>query len=445
MAGKEGLFRSTIFGKRINKSGRTVIIADPFTPVHQIRLPLEILDCMRPLVKVTWTNINALRDIPLFTKDGTPVDEILPGSEYYRLYDPAIDQVCINRQPSLWKYAIMSFTALPTEHNVIKINPCITTAFNADFDGDEMNVFLIDSEQSKSEVSEILNIRNNAISDDGKAVIQPVQDTITGSYMMSMDKSYVPPLRFSNYYIYSDTDEHYKHCVNTHCASGILSLAFPSSLCLRADGVDIVDGVLKHGTLRKESLCLIMKHVSDACLFLTKLQQIVVLWLSHRGLSTSITDCISDKTIDFSSLDINDLDEDGVKYRINQFREQYNTDGISSLDKMIQSGAKGQSLNRIQIRHYLGQQYIGGNRISPLPYHTDNTLEYNGFIKSSYVNGLNPREYFFHQMAAREGVVNTGISTSETGYLSRRTIKLMSDIVISHDGSIVEGDSILRF
>jgi DNA-directed RNA polymerase beta' subunit len=95
------------------------------------------------------------------------------------------------------------------------------------------------------------------------------------------------------------------------------------------------------------------------------------------------------------------------------------------------SGAKGQPLNMMQMCCYLGQQYVGGERI--------------GFIKSSYMEGLNPTEYFFHQMAAREGVVNTGVSTSETGYLGRRATKIISDTVTDYDNLVVEHNRIISF
>src|ERR1700739_3880481 len=103
--------------------------------------------------------------------------------------------VCINRQPSLSKYSFMSFGVKKGNSKVMMINPCVTTAFNADFDGDEMNVFLLDDVQSRCEVRAILNVKNNS------EVLQPVQDTITGSYLMSKG-THVESYKFDNYYMY---------------------------------------------------------------------------------------------------------------------------------------------------------------------------------------------------------------------------------------------------
>ncbi|KAH8549077.1 hypothetical protein BGW37DRAFT_503476 [Umbelopsis sp. PMI_123] len=94
-------------------------------------------------------------------------------------------------------------------------------------------------------------------------------------------------------------------------------------------------------------------------------------------------------------------------------------------------------MNIVQMCSYLGQQYISGDR--------PNLHGNRSFIKSSYIDGLNPTEYFIHQMAAREGVVNTGVSTSETGYLGRRATKIVSDVQTSYGGMTVENNQIISF
>ncbi|KAK9759605.1 DNA-directed RNA polymerase II core subunit rpo21 [Basidiobolus ranarum] len=115
---------------------------------------------------------------------------------------------------------------------------------------------------------------------------------------------------------------------------------------------------------------------------------------------------------------------------------------------MVSSGAKGNKLNITQISEQLGQQYMYGEPVKcQLPYKYSNDLDnqlQNGYITSSYVKGLNPYEFFVHQMAAREGIVNTGVSTASTGYLNRRACKLMGDIKVMYNNTIGTDNCTLR-
>lgn len=446
ISGKEGLFRQNIFGKRVNRSARTIVVGDPFLPIECVRLPQEIMDVLRPEIRVTFYNVSAVRAMAekseIRTKDDQVVQphQVLPGNTFYRVCQEN-DVVCINRQPSLSKYSFMSFgvkKALNTS-KVMMINPCVTTAFNADFDGDEMNVFLLDNVQSRCEIQEILNVKHNSEFPS----VQPVQDTITGSYLMSKGE-YVESYEFDNYYMYSDTTfEHFSRCKDTSSTRGIISLALPSDFCLDSETVKIKKGILEVGVLTKKTILNIMSFLDDRCQFLNVLQKISSIWLMKNGLSISLAEYKA--KIDFGSLEnevtVNDYSENDIKQAIDIFRaEQERTWSHGDLAGIVMSGAKGQALNIMQMCCYLGQQYIGGDRISQ-----NGDLESCGFIKSSYMDGLNPTEYFFHQMAAREGVVNTGVSTSETGYLGRRATKIISDVVTDYNNLVVEHNRIISF
>ncbi|KAK9659765.1 DNA-directed RNA polymerase II core subunit rpo21 [Basidiobolus ranarum] len=115
---------------------------------------------------------------------------------------------------------------------------------------------------------------------------------------------------------------------------------------------------------------------------------------------------------------------------------------------MVSSGAKGNNLNLTQISQQLGQQYMYGEPVKcQLPYKYFNDLDnqlQNGYINSSYVKGLNPYEFFVHQMAAREGIVNTGVSTASTGYLNRRACKLMGDVKVMYNNTIGTDNCTIR-
>lgn len=431
ISGKEGLFRQNIFGKRVNRSGRTVVVGDSFLPIECVRLPQEIIDVLRPEIIVTFNNMRSVQEMAekgwIRTKDDMEIKphQVLPGNTFYRLCQEG-DMVLINRQPSLSKYSIMSFKVARGTSEVMMINPCITPAFNADFDGDEMNVFLLDDVRSTVEVRGILNVENNA------ECIQPVQDTITGSYMMSKDNNTYDD--FDNYYMYASTSfDHFKRCKKTRRLSGVLSLCFDEDFSVDLDGIVVRDGILEKGIMTKKNIMKIMSCIKDKCKFINSLQKITSLWLMENGLSVSVTNY--KKKCDFTIVD--DAEEDEMEYAIEYLRSTQTIEGEGHLKDIVDSGAKGQPMNIIQMCSYLGQQYISGDR--------PNLHGNRGFIKSSYIDGLNPTEYFIHQMAAREGVVNTGVSTSETGYLGRRATKMVSDVVTSYGGMVVEGNQIISF
>lgn len=431
ISGKEGLFRQNIFGKRVNRSGRTVVVGDSFLPVECVRLPQKIMDVLRPEIAVTFNNMHSVQEMAekgwIRTKDDVEIrpHQVLPGNSFYRLCQEG-DMVLINRQPSLSRYSIMSFKIVRGSDEVMMINPCITPAFNADFDGDEMNVFLLDDVKSRVEVREILNVENNA------ECIQPVQDTITGSYMMSKDESVYED--FDNYYMYVSTSfNHFKRCKNTKKLSGVLSLCFEESFSANLGDVVVQDGILEKGIMTKKNIINLMSHMKDKCKFINSLQKVTSLWLMENGLSISVTNY--KKKCDFAIVD--DAEEDEMEEAIEYLRSIQTIDSSGHLKDIVDSGAKGQPINIMQMCSYLGQQYISGDR--------PNLNGNRGFIKSSYIDGLDPTEYFIHQMAAREGVVNTGVSTSETGYLGRRATKMVSDVVTSYNNMVVENNQIISF
>src|SRR3984893_8860293 len=289
ISGKEGLFRQNIFGKRVNRSARTIVVGDPFLPIECVRLPEEMMDVLRPEIRITFYNAPAVRtmaakgEIRFQDNELVQPHQILPGNTFFRVCQEN-DMVCINRQPSLSKYSLMSFGVKKSQSKVMMINPCVTTAFNADFDGDEMNVFLLDDVESRFEVQELLNIKNNSEFPS----IQPVQDTITGSYLMSKG---MHADDFDNYYMYSETTfEHFKRCKDTRSSRGILSLAFPSDFDLELSDLVIKQGILEAGILTKKMILNIMTHLDDRCRFLNVLQKITSIWLMGNGLSISLTE-----------------------------------------------------------------------------------------------------------------------------------------------------------
>ncbi len=365
ISGKNGIFRNTSLGKRINRSGRAVIAPDPFLPVNTIALPEKIWNVMK-------IDANDRR----LTKT-----------------------VCINRQPSLSKYSIMSFKAV--SHNisdVIFINPCVTPAFNADFDGDEMNVFFLDHPSSREEMSDLIFVDNNMISyQNDRPIIYPVQDVITGCYMMTAHPVEVTEREMSEAAMLCGIVENRNYPRTT---LGLLSMTLPHDFSYNHDDILVINGQFVSGMLRKKELLRMLRFVNLLSHVETVMQRVVCHWVFSQGLSATLSDC-SD------------------------------TSEKNNILTMINSGSKGNVRNYISITQHVGEQYVKGKNI--------------GYCESSYFKGLSPDEYFTHQMAAREGVVNTGVSTSGAGYLSRRGCKKISETIVSYEGTVINNDKIISF
>lgn len=211
---------------------------------------------------------------------------------------------------------------------------------------------------------------------------------------------------------------------------------------------------------------------------LSTAQRVVNYWLLHRGYTISVSDTIADErvlneiaTILAStraavSVIIQDLDAGRIKLKpgltlMDSFEKQINTElntatsklggeaqkslsRANNINNMVKGGSKGGPINISQIMGCLGQQNVEGKRISfgfdkrSLPHFTKNDLgaESKGFVANSYLKGLTPQEFYFHTMGGREGVIDTAVKTSNTGYIQRRLVKAMEDIAVHYDGTV---------
>ena len=415
MSGKSGIFRELMIGKRVESSARAVITGDPYLQTNEVSVPQTISDGIRVKVTCGKYNIKYLRELAdagnLWwegTNDVVALHNILYGMAFERKLQNG-DLVMLNRQPSLSRLSLMCFkVVLKTDpsSNVLSINPQATAPFNADFDGDEMNTFFM---SNKVEMAELCQISNDELT--------PVQDVVTGCYMMS--KTNVPV----SLQLWSECTMYCTDSNTTPTLSGLASGVKSSqdthgllSMCITGyDG-----SVLNKKTLKS--------LLSDGHMNLYALQLIVLTWLSTHGL-----------TVPFKSFNTSP-----AKIRRGEtpdsFRERCllyvknvmsNNPDASGLMSMINSGAKGSAAHASHMALSLGQQYIGGKE---------------GILcERPYSRGLTPKEFFGHQMAAREGVVSTGVSTANTGYLNRRACKIMADLKVQYNDTVADDVMISSF
>jgi DNA-directed RNA polymerase beta' subunit len=372
MSGKEGIFRDIMKGKRLDKSSRSVVVGDPNIRLDQILVPRRICDEITIGERCFEHNVERLKSLAsegrVFWRstDVAMVEgDIVQGQEYDRCLTDG-DYVLFNRQPSLSKDSLMSFRVRVRKDDslAIGINHAVAGAFNADFDGDEMNIFSNWGLMSQAELNSLCDVGYSR-------ELRPIQDTLTGVHLLE--------------------------------SVGIGTL------------MDCLTEVTEGGR----------RTVDDTY----HLQRMINRWLLTVGFNVNVLDCM------WSEEDMREKEkmkqrlnrQDFVEWTQKKCLESYEG---SSIHKMIRSGGKGNVTNMSQIMACVGFQHIG-----------DRTE----FVESSFLEGLKPREFVVHSMAARRGVINTGVQTSTTGYLNRRASMLMADCQADYAGNILGGDRIVSF
>jgi len=261
----------------------------------------------------------------------------------------------------------------------------------------------------------------------------------------------------------------------------LISCAIPETFDYSDRDVTIESGKIKLGRITNSSLKGIIKSMrynrgeEDVARFINNIQKITNVWLSSKGFSVGYQDCVVeglDKNISTSiEKEIERIEKLSIKdeyllnIEVNNIRnisQKVCMDMVTEKNKlqnpilqMVNSGAKGSITNFCQIAALLGQQNVRGKRpekilsrnTRTIPHVKlgDNSLEALGFCFSSYSKGLSPSEYFFHCQGARDGLINTGVNTSKTGYIQRKFCKSLENVKICYDGTVRFGDKIVQF
>ena len=435
LSGKGGIFRSIMLGKRLDRCARSVITGDPNLDIDRITIPKMVSERIKISETVHDHNVNSM--ITRASKDQVwcpqrqtliGPEDVICGAVFDRCLEDG-DRILFNRQPSLSRSSLLSFKAnISRQPNILSIrfNPLVTSSFNADFDGDEMNIFAGYGIESKAEMDILCDVKENIYCDD-VPMIKAIQDTITSVYLLTSERYDISKETFSD--CICITERYIFRASPT--GKDLFSLSLPEEMEYKHGEIVIKDGILEKGVINAQVLNgNILKYIyetfgpSRVTKFLQDVQKTSIRWMLDIGFNVRLRD------IHWSEEDSNvikDLNQDVMMDEIYKIcEENYSWTPIMS---MIQSGAKGSTINAAQMSVSLGQQYINGEK--------------RGFIDSSYLTGLTPEQFILHAMAAREGVINTGLSTSVTGYLNRRGCKVVADIRERYNGTIgTEGKTI---
>lgn len=490
--GKTGRVRSNLMGKRVDFSGRTVITSDPYIDIDQVGIPKKMAMELTIPEEVTPYNIKYLSGL---VKNGR---DIYPGANFvlrinYRDGKQEIqkidlkyrkktiklnlddiverhsvdgDYVLFNRQPTLHKPSMMGHKIQVIDNdelNTFRMNVSVCKPYNADFDGDEMNIHLAQSIQARNELKRIANVQYQIISaKDSSPIIGCQQDTLSGAYMLTDPTAKLIGWEIANILCNTTSDTKFNIKMNKeYSGHEIFSHIIPAGINTTKKSGDkvtlqITNGKLISGYLDKSALSFaknsIIHFIWDKYgpiktrKFIDDSQRLVLNYLLCRGQTVGLKDTIINEDISkkIQHVITNKILES--KYQITQYENDVDQISLEIIEATLSaelnavqsnigqilmgqininnffwasaiSGAKGNATNVAQVSGVLGQNNVDGSRIKKkiegralIYWHKDDdTPEARGFIKSSYLSGLKGFEFFYNAMAGREGLIDTAI------------------------------------
>ena len=517
LKGKQGRIRGNLLGKRTNFSGRTVITSNPDIGTDELGVPLKLAMVLTFPEVVTPQNISRLSKLVKNGRDNYPgANYVFPKGNNKRPIDLRYrkknikihygdiierhlvdgDYVLYNRQPSLHKLSMMGHRCVifkDPELTTFGMNVSVTAPYNADYDGDEMNIFVPQSIQASTELELIANVRNQIIAPgESNPKIELKQDAPLGAYLLTRQNMIMEPHHASNIIMKIKNIEH--NFENEEVRSyDVLSALLPKKLNIvqYADNgekkFEIINGKLLKGTLTNQLInkviltTILDQYGNDAATdFIDNFQRIILQFLLSNGSTVGLKDIVlSDegskkckdqlkkKRLEVESMitEIENnpdlVDSEILETNITSILQSVLGDiskiAMADLKKdnnlfiLIDSKAKGKPDNVAWMSAGRGQVLLNfgrikkkiNNRTLPHFFQNDDRPEARGYIESSLFEGLKPLEFFMDAMTGREGLIDTAIKTAESGYIQRRLIKCMEDLAVHYDGTVRNGNNVI--
>ena len=408
------------------------------------------------------------------------------------------DVAIFNRQPSLHRMSMMVHEIRVMPGKTFRFNLADCTPYNADFDGDEMNLHVIQSEEARAEAKILMRVQEHIITPRyGGSVIGGIHDHISGAYLLThgnriLPKSLVLEILGAIGWVGSLPEEVEKNGTVGYRGTDVLSLIVPAGFKLQytsrsGDEVNVVNGQVS-GTIDKRGIgaedgrlldAVVQTHGSDAgAEFLNRMTKMTIAICSAMGFTTGIDDEdlppeakekideINARASDEVDAELEKFGKDGRRYEARPGRTPLETleeNILGILDRgkadsgevakdhlgsdnpavmMAVSGARGSMDNLAMMAGSIGQPKVRGKRLERgyqdrvLPHfpRKQKGAKEKGFVSSSFKRGLEPTEFFMLSVSGRESLVDTAVRTSKSGYMQRRLINAMDDLKVSNDG-----------
>jgi len=477
LKGKQGRFRQNLLGKRVDYSGRSVIVVGPSLKLHQCGLPKKMaIELFKPFIMKRLVDRDFVQNI----KSAKKMVENT-SSEVWEVLEEVISEhpVLLNRAPTLHRLGIQAFEPVLVEGKAIKLHPLVCHAFNADFDGDQMAVHLPLSPRAQMECWTLMLSTNNLLSPaNGQPVVTPSQDIVLGIfYLTSVLEGLVGEGRYF---------DDYDNLIRTF-EYGYLKLRTKIKYLIDDEFVETTPGRLIFNKLLPDDYPFVNEVIGD------------------KGLSKIIADVLRNNGSPFTVEMLDGIKETGYKYATyfaptismadiivpkekkeiiakedkkveeieNEYRNGFITDeerynrvinvwtnaneviadimfdqlsvdnhGLNSIYIMAESGARGSKQQIRQLAGMRGLMAKPSGEIIEVP------------IRANFKEGLTVLEYFISTNGARKGLADTALKTADAGYLTRRLVDIAQDVVVSMDDcgstlgidlyAIKEGDNVIE-
>jgi len=516
---KEGRFRGNLAGKRVNFSARTVISPDPMINIDEVGVPEVIAKELTIPLRVNERNIE---EVKAFVKNGP---DVWPGANYVIRPDGRRkkvtsvskdeivneitsgyvverhikdgDVVLFNRQPSLHRMSIMGHKVRVMPYRTLRLNLSVCTPYNADFDGDEMNLHVLQNEEAQVEAESLMivpkNIRSPRFSGP---IVGAVRDHLSGLYLLTHGETKFTREVFTQLVRGVDTDVEIPD-KSYLTGKEIFSLFLPKDFSIEhksksGDLVVIKNGKLLEGTIDKAAVGAESGKIIDKIemeygagvvkRFLFNITRLSIEVLMSLGFSISISDQdmpdaarkeIQDSMEEVRK-DVNELIrnfeagelkvligrtpkeslETLIKRRLNKALDEVESIIENHLKEnftlvMAKSGARGDLVNIVQTAAMVGQEMAMGERMGRGYYERtfphfkkgDISLESRGFVGRGFKDGLTPFEFFFDAINSRESLMDKSLKTRHSGYMERRLVGALQDLKVEYDGTVRDSEN----
>jgi len=450
LKGKQGRFRQNLLGKRVDYSGRSVIVVGPELKIHQCGLPKEMaLELFKPFVMKRLVNNGHAHNIKSAKR---MVERVRP--EVWDVLEDVISEhpVLLNRAPTLHRLGIQAFEPALVEGKAIQIHPMVCTAYNADFDGDQMAVHVPLSAEAQAEARLLMLSSNNILNPkDGRPVAIPTQDMVLGIYYLTVEEPGVQ----GEGKVFKDSEEavmaYYNNVISLHA---LIKVRMPDKSILETTvGRIIFNEVIppELGYINQMADKKVLSKIVDDCYrrlgfsattkLLDGIKKLGFTFATKAGITIGIQDItIPEKKKEILKDAEKQVEKVELQYRRGLITEDERyrkvigiwndatknvTDAlVETLSRfnpvymMANSGARG---NIQQIRQLAGMRGLMADpsgRIIDLP------------IKANFREGLTVLEYFISTHGARKGLADTALRTADSGYLTRRLVDVAQDVIV---------------
>ena len=475
LKGKQGRFRQNLLGKRVDYSGRSVIVVGPELKLHQCGLPKEMaLELFKPFVMKKLVNSDIAHNIKSAKR---MVERVRP--EVWDVLEEVIKEhpVLLNRAPTLHRLGIQAFEPVLTEGRALKLHPLACTAYNADFDGDQMAIHLPLSAEAQAEARILMLAANHILAPkDGRPIIVPTQDMVLGSYYLTI----LRPGAQGEGKIFTGINEAilaYQHhelalqaevqariegygLVKTSLGRMIFNEILPPEIRYYHKDTDTDQWCLGIRMDKKElgklvARCFDKFGASKTAVVIDSVKNLGYHYACIAGMTVAISDII----IPPEKKEILAATEDKVNNIELQFNrglitddERYNKviklwtkatedvteammknmDPFNPIYMMADSGARGNKQQMRQVAGMRGLMADPSGKIIDLP------------IKANFREGLTVSDYFISSHGARKGLADTALRTADSGYLTRRLVDVAQDVIVREEDCDIVGINLVR-